>query len=80
MAKVLHGFIDGITNQYYKIGSDYQGELAEKLISLGYIEGTKPSVDLAKLTVKELKNKADELGLEYKDNAKKADLIALIKE
>lgn len=79
MAKVLHGFIDGITNKYYKIGADYQGELTDKLLELGFIEGAKPSLDLTKLTVGELKTMADDLGVEYVKSVKKADLIDLIK-
>lgn len=80
MAKVIVGFIDGLTNQYYKKGSDYQGELTNRLLELGYIEGVKPSVDLSNLTVAEIRERADTLGVEYKTNIKKADLIKLLEE
>ena len=73
---------------YYHAGATYprQGlevskERLEMLVKNGYIvavdEGTTKD-HKAELTSKEIKAKLDELGIEYKSSASKAELLALL--
>lgn len=87
---VVKHFKDGEDNgRYYPVNSKYpitdDIEVTEDRLNLltekGYIKKVKKqTVPLDEHTVKELKEIADNKGIEYDPKIKKADLIALLKE
>lgn len=87
---VVKHFKDGEDNgRYYPVNSKYpitnDIEVSEDRFNLltekGYIKKVKKqTVPLEEHTVKELKELADNKGIEYDPKIKKANLIALIKE
>lgn len=82
--KVIKSFLDlQDYRKKYLINSVYSGKREQELFELGYlgdeVELETPS-EATELTVSEIKKLLDEKGIEYKSNAKKADLLALLGE
>lgn len=82
--KVIKGFLDlQDYRKKYIVDSVYSGKREQELFELGYlgdeVELETPS-EATELTVSEIKKLLDEKGIEYKSNAKKADLLALLGE
>lgn len=82
--KVIKGFLDlQDYRKKYIVDSVYSGKREKELFELGYlgdeVELETPS-EATELTVSEIKKLLDGKGIEYKANAKKADLLALLGE
>ena len=73
MYQATKGFRDKETGKAYYAGDPYDGNRGDELVGLGYLEKVKTD-----LTVKDIKSKLDELGIEYDSGAKKSELLELL--